>query len=236
VHHSSSDEVQIIQDPNIPYFPPCLVVEECPPSPKEKKRKMCVFVSTLPRRRTRSARSTEATIGWKNMEQTIPILHPLSFVVKIMIVTQEPIPSDNMTVTQEPTSSQNLAVTQEPTSQGKTFPQEPVIPELVVTQEPTAQEETVPQEPIMLELVVTQEPTAQEETVPQEPVIPELAVTQEPITKNNEDNDDVPLAQLFSQIEKKIKSTGNSRITKLMKKNDSLKAELAPIKKELQAA
>jgi hypothetical protein len=26
VHHSSIDEIQIIQDPIIPYFPPCLVV------------------------------------------------------------------------------------------------------------------------------------------------------------------------------------------------------------------
>jgi hypothetical protein len=61
VHHSSSDEVQIIQNPSIADFPPCLVVEECPPSPKSRKRKTPVFVSTLPRRRTRSARSTGAS-------------------------------------------------------------------------------------------------------------------------------------------------------------------------------
>jgi hypothetical protein len=155
VHHSSSDEVQIIQDPNIPDFPPCLVVEEHPPSPKEKKMKTLVFVSTLPRRRTRSMRSTEATVGWKNMEHAIPILRPLSSVVKKMTVTQELVPFDNMTVTQEPTSLKNLAVTQELAAQEKTVPQEPAMPELAVTQEPAAQEETVPQEPVMPELAVT---------------------------------------------------------------------------------
>jgi regulator of replication initiation timing len=77
----------------------------------------------------------------------------------------------------------------------------------------------------MPELVVTQEPT-----------IISVSATQEPVTKNNEDNDDVPLAQLFSQIEKKIKGTENSRITELMKENDSLKAELDSLKKELQVA
>jgi hypothetical protein len=85
----------------------------------------------------------------------------------------------------------------------------------------------------MPELAVTQEPAAQEETVPQEPIMPGLAVIEEPVTQNNEDNDDVALAQLFSQIEKKIKSTENSRITELMKENDNLKAELASLKKEL---
>jgi hypothetical protein len=154
VHHSSSDEVQIIQNPNIAYFPPCLVVEERPPSPKAKKRKTHVFVSTLPRRRTRSARSTEAAVGWKNMEQEIPILHPLSSIVKEVTVTQEPVPSNNMTVTQEPTSSQNLVVTQEPTAQEETVPQEPVMPELVVTQEPTIPvKRSVPQEPELHKIV-----------------------------------------------------------------------------------
>ena len=105
MHHSSSDEVQIIQNPTIAYFPPCLVVEECPPSPKLKKRKAPSFVSTLPRRRTRSTRSTGAIVGWNHMEQEIPILLPLSYVVKEVIVTQEPVPSNNMTVTQEPFSS-----------------------------------------------------------------------------------------------------------------------------------
>jgi peptidoglycan hydrolase CwlO-like protein len=88
----------------------------------------------------------------------------------------------------------------------------------------------------MPKFVVTQEPIAQEETVPQELVMPELVVTQEPITQNSEDNDDVPLAQLFSQIEKKIHSTQNSKITELQKENERLKAELDSLKKELQVA
>jgi hypothetical protein len=181
---------------------PCLVVEERPPSPKAKKRKSLVFVSTLPKRKTRSARFAEATVGWKNMEQALPILHPLSSVV------------NNVTVTQEPTSSPNL----------------------VVTQEPTAQEETVTQEPVMPELAVTQEPTDQEETVTQEPVMSEVVVTQEPVTQTREDNDDVPLAQLFSQIEKKIQGIENSRITELMKENVHLKAQLDSLMKDLQVA
>jgi len=74
MYHSMSDDILIILDPRILEFPPCLVVEEqppspclvveeCPPSPKEKKSKSHVFVSTLPRRITRSARSTEAAVG-----------------------------------------------------------------------------------------------------------------------------------------------------------------------------
>jgi hypothetical protein len=105
MHHSSSDEVHIIQDPSIPYFPPCRVVEEFPPSLKENKRNTHVFISTLPRRRNRSTRSTEEEVGWKNMEQEIPILRPLSSIDKEVIDTQEPIPSNNMIVTQEPASS-----------------------------------------------------------------------------------------------------------------------------------
>jgi hypothetical protein len=68
VHHSSSDEVNIIQTPILADFPPCLVVEEHPLSPKAKKRKSPAFVSTLPRRRTRSTRSTRVAVGWKHME------------------------------------------------------------------------------------------------------------------------------------------------------------------------
>jgi hypothetical protein len=68
VHHSSSDDVQIIPDPSIPKFPLCLVVEERPPFPKETKRKDPSFVSTLPSTRMRSTRFTEAVVGWKNME------------------------------------------------------------------------------------------------------------------------------------------------------------------------
>jgi hypothetical protein len=145
MHHLTSDDVQIISEPNILEFPPCLVVEEHPPSPKANKRKTHAFVSTLPRKRTRSARSTGAAVGWKNMEQAIPILRPLSSIVKEVTITQEPVPSNNMVVTQELASSHNLVVTQEPVSREETFPQEPVMPELVVTQEPTTQEETVTQ-------------------------------------------------------------------------------------------
>jgi hypothetical protein len=90
---------------------------------------------------------------------------------------------------------------------------------LVVTQEPVDQEETVPQEPFMPESVVTQERT-----------LVNVSTTQEPVTKNSED---VPLAQLFSQIEKKIKDTENSKITELRKENESFKAELDSLKKEL---
>jgi hypothetical protein len=203
--HSLSDDVQIISDPSIPEPSPCVVFEECPPSPclvveewppspKAKKMKSHVFISTLPRRRTRSARSIEEIVGWKNIEQALPILRPLSSVVK----------------------------------------------EVVVTQEPATQEETIPQEPASSQnLVVTQEPVVQEEIVPQEPVMPETAAlvivssTQEPVTQNNED---VPLAQLFAQIEKKIRDTENSRIIELRKETESLKAELDSLKRELQVA
>ena len=69
--------------------------------------------------------------------------------------------------------------------------------------------------------------------VTQESIIMNVSATQEPVTQNSED---VPLAQLFSQIEKKIKDTKNSRIFELMKENESLKAELTSLKKELQVA
>jgi hypothetical protein len=79
VRHSPSDDVHIILDPTIPKPPPCVVVEEHPPSPllvleerppspKDKKRKSHVFVSTLPKSRTMSTRSTEEAVRWKNME------------------------------------------------------------------------------------------------------------------------------------------------------------------------
>jgi hypothetical protein len=60
--------------------------------------------------------------------------------------------------------------------------------------------------------------------------MPEVVVTQEPITQHSED---VPLAYLFSQIEKKIKDTKNSMISELMMENEILKIELASLKKEL---
>jgi hypothetical protein len=79
VHQSMIDDVNIISDPNIVKNPPFmvveehppssfLVVEECPPYPKAKKRKSLVLISTLPKRRTRSTRSAEAAVRWKNME------------------------------------------------------------------------------------------------------------------------------------------------------------------------
>jgi hypothetical protein len=88
-----------------------MVVEELPPSssliikehpPPKPKRISSVFISTLPKRRTRSARLAEAAVGWTNIEKAMPILCPLSSVVQ------------NEAVTQEPTSSPNLAVTQKP--------------------------------------------------------------------------------------------------------------------------
>jgi hypothetical protein len=64
VHNSSSDEVHLIgENPSIVDFPPYLVVEEHHPSPEEKKRKTHAFVSTLARKKTRSARSTGAVVG-----------------------------------------------------------------------------------------------------------------------------------------------------------------------------
>lgn len=114
---SSTDEVQIIgKNHSIVGFLSCLIVEEHPPSPEKKKRKIPTFVSTLPRKKTRSARTTGAVVGWQNMEHAIAILLPLSSLVEEAIVTQEPTPSNKLTVTQEPTSSQNLVVTQEPLS------------------------------------------------------------------------------------------------------------------------
>jgi hypothetical protein len=152
VHPSMTDEVQIIPDPSIPEFPPCIVVEERPPSscqiveehpssPKPTKKKDNVFVSTLPRRRTRSTRSTAAAMGWKDMEHAIPILRPLPSITT-ETATQEPVPSDDMVVTQEPAA------------QEETVQQDTTIPNLVVTQEPTIQAKTIPQELVRPESTV----------------------------------------------------------------------------------
>jgi hypothetical protein len=46
----------------------------------------------------------------------------------------------------------------------------------------------------------------------------------------------VPLAQLFSQIEKKIQGIQNVRIAELRKENDHLKAQLDSLTKDLQVA
>jgi hypothetical protein len=69
------------------------------------KNKDNVFVSTLPRRRARLARSTATTMGWKYMEHAIPILRPLPSITT-EIATQEPIPLDDMGVTQEPATQE----------------------------------------------------------------------------------------------------------------------------------
>jgi hypothetical protein len=73
----------------------------------------------------------------------------------------------------------------------------------------------------------------QETTVPQATTIDSIAATQEPTTHHTED---VPLAQLFSQIERNIRNIENSRIFALIIENESLKAELNTLKQEVVAA
>jgi hypothetical protein len=80
-HPMSIDDVQITTDPNIQNYPPCVVEEEHHVPPLATKKKITPFISMLPRRRTRSTRFVEATIGWKDMEQVVPILRPLSSMV-----------------------------------------------------------------------------------------------------------------------------------------------------------
>ena len=84
------------------------------------KKKAPTFVSILPRRRARSTRFSEATIGWKDVEQVIPILHPLSTMVDAETVPQE--------------STVHI----------ETDPQEPVLKDIDVPQEPTIHVETYP--------------------------------------------------------------------------------------------
>jgi hypothetical protein len=59
-----------------------VVEEERHVPPPAMKKKTPTFVSILPRRRTRSTRSFEAAIGWQDVEQVIPIIHPLSSMVE----------------------------------------------------------------------------------------------------------------------------------------------------------
>jgi hypothetical protein len=132
VHHTSSNDVQIIADPGIPEFPTCVVEEEQPVPPPTTKKKASAFISILPRRKTRSTSFAEATIGWKAMEQAIPILRPLSSTI------------DEETITQEPVSSSELTVPVETPANNGTGIQEQVRQDEVVTQEPTVQDETVP--------------------------------------------------------------------------------------------
>ena len=110
-HHTSIDDVQIIEDPSIPEYPPCVVKEECPVPPLAMKKKTTTFISTLPRRKTRSTRSVEAAIGRQDMEHVVPILRPLFPMVDAKIVPQES------------------------TVHVETDPQEPVLTDTVVTQE-----------------------------------------------------------------------------------------------------
>jgi hypothetical protein len=199
--------------------------KNAPVPPPATKKKTTTFISTLPRRKTRSTRSVEAAIGWQDMEQAIPILCPLSSMVDTGTVPQEPTVHVE-TDPQEPVLT-DTTVTPEPTA-----PQKIVPPELVIL-EPTDNVETIPQEPVLIDTDVTQEPTVHVETDPQEPVLTDTTVTQEPAPQHAED---VPLAQLFAQIEKKIKNTENSRIAALITENDNLKAELKTLKQEVAAA
>jgi hypothetical protein len=134
VDHTSNNDVQIIADPGIPEFPTCVVEEEQPVPPPSTKKKASAFVSILPRRKTRSTSFAEATIGWKAMEQAIPVLHPLSTTI------------DEETVTQEPVSSSNLTVLVKTPANNGTGIQGQVRQDEAVTQEPTIQDEPVPQE------------------------------------------------------------------------------------------
>jgi hypothetical protein len=78
----------------------------------------------------------------------------------------------------------------------------------------------------MIDTIVTQETT-----VPPETTIDSVTAPQEPVTNSAED---VPLAQLFAQIEKKIRHIENSKITVLIIENGSLKEELKTLKQELE--
>jgi hypothetical protein len=156
-HPMSIDDIHIIVDPNIPEYPPCVLEEEHPVPPPAMKKKTTTFVSTLPRRKTRSTKSVEAAIGRQDMEQAVPILHPL-----FPMVDAETVP-------------------QESTVHIETDPQELVLTDTTVTQEPTAPQNIVPLEAVILE------PTVHVETAPQEPVLIATTVTQEPAPQHAED-------------------------------------------------
>jgi hypothetical protein len=116
----------------------------------------------------------------------------------------------------------------ETTTNDGTGIQEQVMQDEVVPQEKTMQDETIPQVPVMTDPTVTQETN-----VPQETTIESITTPQEPVTNNTED---VPLAQLFAQIERKNKNIENSKITALITENESLKAELNIPKQEVETA
>jgi hypothetical protein len=77
------------------------------------------------------------------------------------------------------------------------------------------------------------EPSIHVESAPQEPVSTVTTVTQEPAAQHAED---VPLANLFAQIEQKIKNTENSKIAALITENNTLKAEIKTLKQEVKVA
>jgi hypothetical protein len=78
----------------------------------------------------------------------------------------------------------------------------------------------------MTDTVVTQETI-----VPPETTIDTITAPQEAVTNSAKD---VPLAQMFAQIEEKIRHTENSKITALITENGILKEELKTLKQELE--
>jgi hypothetical protein len=68
MHPMFVDDIQIITDPSIPEYPPCVLEEEHLVPPPVTKKKTTTFISTLPSRKTRSTRSVEAVIGRQDME------------------------------------------------------------------------------------------------------------------------------------------------------------------------
>ena len=89
MHPMSIDDIQIITDPSLPKYPPCVLEEEQPIPPLAMKKKTATFISTLPKRKIRSTRSIEVAIGRQDMEQVVPILHPLFPMVDAETIPQE---------------------------------------------------------------------------------------------------------------------------------------------------
>jgi hypothetical protein len=221
-HPMSVDDIQIITDPSIPEYPPCVLEEEQPVPPPATKKQTTTFISTLPRRKTRSTRSVKDAIGRQDMEKVVPILRPL-----FPMVDTETVPHESTvhveTDPQEPVQT-DTTVTPELVA-----PQKIVVPKLVIL-EPTDNVEAAPQEPVLKNTDVPQSSTVHVKTNPQEPVPKDTTVTQESTPQHAQD---VPLAQLFAQIEHKIKNTENARIVALKIENANLKAELKTLKQEV---
>jgi hypothetical protein len=145
-HPMSVDDIQIITDPSILEYPPCVLEEQQHVPPPATKKQTTTFISTLPRRKSRSTRSVEVAIGRQDMEQVIPILRPLFPMVDAGTIPQES------------------------TFHVETDPQEPFLTDTVVTPEPAA-----PQKIVLPELVIL-ESTDNVETAPQEPVLKDTDV------------------------------------------------------------